>query len=208
MWNKLKQLKNGFARSSQIQKTLHERETEESEEINKIKLRNREALVEDILETHKRCPIEVLEKIRKEQGKSIYENIPSNKEIRRAINHFANCKTTRGEDGIDTAEYKLITMLTDRGKEMLECLYKQCWETEDTPKAWKISKLILLDKPGKKGLRPISLTSCMGKIYEKLIKDRLETWAEENGIIQEYQNGFRRGRSAQDNVYSLITKIK
>lgn len=48
----------------------------------------------------------------------------------------------------------------------------------------------------------------MGKIYEKIIKDRLELWSESNHIIQECQNGLRKGRSAQDNVYSFVAKVK
>ena len=54
----------------------------------------------------------------------------------------------------------------------------------------------MLHKPGKPKLeitsyRPLCLTSCLGKILEKIITNRVKDWCNENDIINKQQNGFR-----------------
>ena len=66
------------------------------------------------------------------------------------------------------------------------------------------SKITLLHKGGyedKKELKyykPIVLMITLGKIFCTVIKQRMEGLIENNGILGEEQNGFRRG---MDNLY-------
>ena len=43
--------------------------------------------------------------------------------------------------------------------------------------------------------RPVSLTSCLGKLLEKAAADNLSNWAEANKKFNKQQNGFRKNRS-------------
>jgi hypothetical protein len=55
--------------------------------------------------------------------------------------------------------------------------------------------------------RPISLLSCIGKLIERLIKNRLLSFLEQNSILVPQQSGFRKNRSTQDNILFLTQKI-
>jgi hypothetical protein len=54
--------------------------------------------------------------------------------------------------------------------------------------------------------RPISLTSCIGKLVERVIKNRLVRFLELNGILANQQFGFRKN-STQDNILFITQKI-
>ena len=61
------------------------------------------------------------------------------------------------------------------------------------PKIWKEAKIIMIPKmcgmcsdPEK--YRPISLTSCLGKLVERLIKARLYYFLEKNNLISSKQS--------------------
>ena len=53
------------------------------------------------------------------------------------------------------------------------------------PKAGKPKDLV-------ESYRPLSLTSCIGKLLKKAIADNLSNWAEANKKFNKQQNGFRK----------------
>ena len=57
--------------------------------------------------------------------------------------------------------------------------------------------------------RGISLLSCIGKLFTKVLSDRLYKWADENEKFVEVQTGFMKQKSTADNIYvlqSLVSK--
>jgi hypothetical protein len=48
--------------------------------------------------------------------------------------------------------------------------------------------------------RPISVLSCVAKIFEKIISEQLNTYLESNGLLIEQQAGFRRKHSTQTSL--------
>ena len=71
----------------------------------------------------------------------------------------------------------------------------------------------MLHKAGKRedlveSYRPLSLTSCLGKLLEKAVADNLSNWAESNKKLNKQQNGFRKNRSTNDNLFKLFEKVK
>ena len=71
----------------------------------------------------------------------------------------------------------------------------------------------MLHKPGKPkseitSYQPLSLTSCFGKILEKIITNRVKDWCNENDIINKQQNGFRSKRNTIDNLFKLTQSLK
>lgn len=52
------------------------------------------------------------------------------------------------------------------------------------------------------------MTSCLGKICERVVVDRLTNWSERKTLIHESQNGFRKGRGTMDNLASMNSIIR
>lgn len=78
------------------------------------------------------------------------------------------------------------------------------------PKKWKRAKLVLVPK-GKiedKTFRPICLLDSYGKLYEGLLKGRLEKEIEMLGGLSDRQFGFRKGRSTIQAVESVIKLVE
>ncbi len=56
--------------------------------------------------------------------------------------------------------------------------------------------------------RGTTLTFHMYKVYCIILNIRLSTFLEENQILVEEQNGFRKMRSCPDHIFTLITTIE
>jgi retron-type reverse transcriptase len=73
---------------------------------------------------------------------------------------------------------------------------------------WKKAHIILLLKPKKNkqspsSYRPISLLSCLGKLLEKIMKQRLTLEIQRRGILPKHQAGFRLKKSTIYNIVQL-----
>ena len=126
-------------------------------------------------------------------------------EMMRAIREASNGKAA-GEDDIP---YELVKNLGPLALEMLLQLYRKCWRGEGIPNIWRVAvikTLLKADKDPKDPVsyRPISLTSCLGKILEKIVANRLIYVLENRGLLTENQAGFRPGRSTVDQVLKLV----
>ena len=56
--------------------------------------------------------------------------------------------------------------------------------------------------------RPISLLSCIGKVVERVMKNRLYPFLESNKLIVKEQSGFRSKRGTADNLVFVTQKIQ
>lgn len=63
------------------------------------------------------------------------------------------------------------------------------------------------DRKDVSNYRPISLTSNLSKIFEKIIHERTAGFLESCQVLKEGQFGFRKGKSTQDAVAQLTAKI-
>lgn len=79
------------------------------------------------------------------------------------------------------------------------------------PSCYKLSIVIPLHKKGRKtevsNYRPISLIPNFAKIFEKILKTRITSYLNKYNLISEHQFGFRDGRSTQDAISFLTSKI-
>ena len=78
------------------------------------------------------------------------------------------------------------------------------------PSFWKAAIVVAVPKPegdplSPKGYRPISLLSCLSKLLERIITDRLTHYLESHALLAPTQFGFRQGRSTEDALWQLIT---
>ncbi|CAF3018287.1 unnamed protein product [Rotaria sp. Silwood2] len=125
------------------------------------------------------------------------------KEVKFHIKQLRNSST--GPDNIHNrclknASELLIKLLTNLFNLILKYGY--------IPSKWKTAHIILLLKPKKdkqhpSSYRPISLLSCLGKLLEKIIKQRLVLEIERRNILPQHQAGFRQGKSTVYNIVRL-----
>ena len=86
------------------------------------------------------------------------------------------------------------------------------WSLHSFPSIWKTSFIIPIHKMGKPidsraSFRPISLISCVSKLFERIILSRLPFFLESNSIFSPRQAGFRPGRSTLDQILYLSQSI-
>ena len=55
--------------------------------------------------------------------------------------------------------------------------------------------------------RRVSISSNVGKLFARLIANRINKFVESNQILGEMQAGFRKGRGTQDNIFILSQLI-
>ena len=79
---------------------------------------------------------------------------------------------------------------------------------------WNEGQVTLLKKPGKTNYadvgsyRPITISSYVGKLFERILKNRLHKFLEENDILENSQHGFRSGFSTATYMTQLISSIQ
>ena len=91
-------------------------------------------------------------------------------------------------------------------------LFNCSYATGMYPTQFKTAEIILFPKEtGEKSnpmnYRPISLLNFLGKVYAKLLNQKLVKHLEDNGIIKESQHGFRRKKSTSTLIAQLYERI-
>lgn len=117
----------------------------------------------------------------------------------------ANEKSSPGIDGID---YETLVNLPIKFKLLLLDIFNEMFKTGQYPEVWQKSFIHFINKPSGNGVRPIALTPCISKLFESLIKNRLQWWCEFNNFLPPSQSGFRKGRSCADNLANLMLQAE
>ena len=121
------------------------------------------------------------------------------------------CETGKAP-GPDKVHNEILKQLGIEERHKLLKLINRTWTTGILPKQWKKATIIPIQKEGKPGdrpdsYRPISLTSCLGKIAERMVNARLYWFLEKNKCIPVTQGGFRKGRQPMDQVVRIVQTI-
>ena len=106
----------------------------------------------------------------------------------------------------------MLQHLPNKCLKILLKLYNQVYLSGQLPTVWKHSIVIGFPKQSKdeslpSSYRPISLTSTLCKIFERLATNRLTYVLEKNNLISNIQAGFRKNRSTIDQVIRLQDQI-
>lgn len=115
---------------------------------------------------------------------------------------------TKSSPGLDHIEYKMLQKCGIKMKTELLIIFNECFRSGYMMKEWKRNQVIFIDKANKEKVRPITMSSCISKILERMINDRLMWWLEHNKLLDESQNGFRKGRSCNDNIARLSIEVE
>ena len=114
--------------------------------------------------------------------------------------------------GPDEIHYEFLKQLPSCSLDFLLQAFNEVWVSGKFP-SWKQATIIPIPKPGKdntdpSNYRPIALTSCLCKTLERMINTRLIWFLESNGLITNFQCGFRSKRSTVDHLVRLETFVR
>ena len=114
--------------------------------------------------------------------------------------------------GPNKVAYPMLKHLPRSGMDFLLHIFNLSWTSRSFPSIWKTSSIIPIHKMGKSldspaSFWPISLISCISKLFEHIILSRLLVFLESNSILSPRQAGFRPGRSTLDQIWYLSQSI-
>lgn len=118
-------------------------------------------------------------------------------EVKSIISNFKTSKSP----GFDQIQNVLLKKLPVRMIILLTIIINGCINIGYFPDVFKCAKVV----PGKNqnlcsGYRPISLLSCLGKIFERIISNRINNFVSINNILPAEQFGFRTQYSTTHQV--------
>ena len=119
-------------------------------------------------------------------------------------------KGAAGPDNIPPSFLKSFGLLA---LQELLSIFNSSFSLAHCPRIWRVATIIPLLKAGKSpsevaSFHPISLTSCVVKLLERIIADRLYYIAETNNMSSQFQAGFRKGRSCEDHITRIVKAIE
>lgn len=118
----------------------------------------------------------------------------------------SNQKSSPGLDGIDC---KIIKALLENGKEIFLNIFNRIFFCQYVSEEWKRFMVFCIPKQGKNlKFQPISLSSCLCKVLERMIANRLNWFLEHHKLLTNSQFGFRRGMECIDNLMILRSRIQ
>lgn len=117
--------------------------------------------------------------------------------------------TSDSSPGKDNITYSMIKNCHEKLQMEILKIYNKIFSEQVFPAEWRTAIIIPILKPGKNpqettSYRPISLTSCLSKLLEKILNIRLMWFLESNNLISEIQAGYRNNLSTTD----LMTRLE
>ena len=118
----------------------------------------------------------------------------------------------KGAPGPDDIPPSFLKELGPKGREELLHILNTSFSYASVPQSWRNAIIIPLLKAGKpatqlSSFRPISLTSCIVKVLERMLASRIYDLAESKHWFSDLQAGFRKGRSCVDQILRIVHGI-
>ena len=128
-------------------------------------------------------------------------------EVNNTIKSLKNKKST----GIDNISVKTIKEIANHILEPLTYIINLILSTSHIPTSFKTSVIKPIYKKGDRQLsqnyRPISIITNFAKVFEKILKIRLDSYIKKYQIIATNQYGFQKNVSTQDAISHLTNKV-
>ena len=109
--------------------------------------------------------------------------------------------------GLDMINHRLLKESVDIISKPLTCIFNKSLSLGRFPNQWKMANLVPIHKANEKRLlknyRPISLLSCLGKVFERCIFKYLFNYLRDNKIVSIHQLGFIPGVSTVNQLVSI-----
>jgi hypothetical protein len=107
--------------------------------------------------------------------------------------------------GIDHLQPRLLRELSEEISHPLWIIFDKSLKVRAVPVDWKKAKISAIYKNNNKALagnyRPVSLTSLVCKLMEKLIRNSIIKHMDRNSLLTTRQYGFMSGRSTANKGY-------
>ena len=131
------------------------------------------------------------------------------KEISKCIKKLKNSKTP----GIDEILNEHIKYTLQQMLPIYTNLFNIILQTGIIPEQWVQGMIKPIyknkgDPLNPENYRPITLLSCLGKLFTSIINERLNLFLNENNILLENQAGFRKNYSTNDHIFVLYSLIE
>lgn len=129
--------------------------------------------------------------------------------------HYIPLKTRQGplSAGYDSILNEYIKSTRFVLLPVYELLFNRILDTGYFPEQWSVGTIKPIYK--NKGstseaanYRPITILSCLGKLFTSILNDRLNTFLEDALLLSENQAGFRKQYSTLDHIFSLNAIIE
>ena len=122
-------------------------------------------------------------------------------------------RMSRGKaPGPDDVPNEVFQTLPERTLRSFHAFMVECWRMRRIPPSWKRSLTVLLYKKDDphtvSNYRPIGLLSTVYKLYTSTVAEMLSDFAEEHGLLQVGQEGFRRLRGTGRQLQALVGAIE
>lgn len=114
--------------------------------------------------------------------------------------------------GLDKIPYEVLK--SPNILPILLSLFQWIFDTSLIPSLWRkailfpILKDMSSDKREPLNYRGVCLQSCISKLFSSFMNNRLTSYLEDNDLLADEQNGFRRQRSCEDHVFTLNSIIR
>ena len=123
-----------------------------------------------------------------------------------------NCRGTDMNRYVSSTDHDIPALILKECKNNISypvfLIWKESFESEVIPEDIKIQSITPIFKKGDPGnYRPISLTSHLIKVFERVIRKKLVCHLESNSILSNKQHGFRKGRSCLTHLLKHIDDI-
>ena len=136
-----------------------------------------------------------------EKGSEILDNQIEMQELDIAIKSLKKNKSS-GEDNL-VNEFFIHASLPV--KFFIIILFNKILDLEYFPSVWAIGKVVPVFKKGDKNnannYRGITIISCLGKLFTKIMNNRITKFVDEKNILSDVQYGFRKNRSTIDCLF-------
>ena len=92
-------------------------------------------------------------------------------------------------------------------------MFSSSFSLTHCPRIWRVATIIPLLKAGKSPsevafFHPISLTSCVVRLLERILADLLYYIDETSNMFSRFQAGFRKARSCEDQITRIVQEIE
>ena len=133
--------------------------------------------------------------------------VVTEKDVIAAINTFSQTSAA-GPDGVPAILLKKCKLTLAKP---LASFWNNCLALGVIPLLLKTSHIVPIDKGGNQGLpsnyRPVALTSLLTKTFEKIIKEKIVKYIDDNSLFNNSQHGFRTGRSCLSQLLAHFDAI-
>ena len=91
-------------------------------------------------------------------------------------------------------------------------LFNKCLHSGIFPKKWNIAYIVPIEKPGRDGKepknnRPICISSALGRLLERILANRLQSFVVNINLFNFIQSGFLKNRSTDDVLANLVSDV-